>query len=118
MRYILFSLISISLTSCVGPLGNKNIRVNILNVSNSSISDVKITTSENLDSLFFSTIANNDKEIGTLNMQENKTDGHYQLSYKQGKKYHHVNRGYYTNGSALEYSINFIIKSDTVLVKF
>jgi hypothetical protein len=118
MKYLLFFLITILLISCVGPFGNKSIKVRVLNSSNSTISNVKITTSENLDSLFFPDIDMYGRRFGSLNMMKNKTDGEYRLSYKQGGKYHFAKGGYYTNGRSLEYSMSIEVKSDTGLIKF
>jgi hypothetical protein len=118
MKCLLFFLITILLISCVGPFGNKSIKVRVLNSSNSVISNVKITTSENLDSLFFPDMDIYERRSGNLNMKKNKTDGEYRVSYKQNGKYHFVKEGYYTNGRSLNYSMNIVVKSDTVLIKF
>jgi len=118
MKYLLFFLITILLISCVGPFGNKSIKIRILNSSNSVISNVKITTSENLDSLYFLDMAIYERRSGNLNMAKNKIDGEYRLSYKQNGKYHFAKDGYYTNGRSLNYSMNIVVKSDTILIKF
>ncbi|MBB2147009.1 hypothetical protein GM921_16010 [Pedobacter sp. LMG 31464] len=118
MKYLLFFFIAILLISCVSPLGNKSIKVQILNASNTPISNVKITTSENLDSLFFPSIDIYEGKFGNLNMAKNKIDGEYRLSYKQDGKYHLIKTGYYTNGRSLAYSMYIEVKKDTAIVKF
>ncbi|TKC05456.1 hypothetical protein FA048_17150 [Pedobacter polaris] len=118
MKYILLSLLTISLLSCVGPFGNKSIKVKIINESQVAISNVKLTTSENLDSLFFAYIESDAKESGNLNLEKNKTDGEYNLSFKQNGKYHIVKSGYYTNGRSLDYSMNIVVKNDTAFVSY
>ncbi|MFI5450792.1 hypothetical protein ACHMWN_01420 [Pedobacter sp. UC225_61] len=51
-------------------------------------------------------------------MTKNKIDGEYRLTYKKNGKYHFAKGGYYTNGRSLNYSMNIVIKSDTVFIKF
>lgn len=118
MKLFLFLSLTILLIGCVDPFRNKSIKVRILNSSNSVISNVKITTSENLNSLYFPDIAIYERKSKNLNMTKNKIDGEYRLTYKKNGKYHFAKGGYYTNGRSLNYSMNIVIKSDTVFIKF
>lgn len=118
MKKILFLFLLISNTSC-NLLQEKGIAFKITNKSDFGITNVKISTSENLDNVTFDSIAKNESQKGFLSMRNNKTDGHYRLSFidKHGR-IHATAAGYYSNGSNSDAYIRFEIQNDSTLVKF
>ena len=114
----LLILILILFNSC-NLIQEKGIDFKIINNSDSQISNVKISTSENLDSITFEEIVPKDYREDFLSMKQNKVDGHYTLSYtRQDDTTVNENHGYYTNGGSLESWICFEIQNDTTLVKY
>ncbi len=83
------------------------------------MTNLKIATSEDLDSIVFDKIASKDYREGFLSMKQNTSDGHYTLTYSRSDgKVVKENHGYYTNGGATESWIRFEITNDSTLVKF
>lgn len=118
MKKLPFLLILILFNSC-NLIQEKGIDFKIINNSDSQISNVKISTSENLDSITFEEIVPKDYREDFLSMKQNKVDGHYTLSYtRQDDTTVNENHGYYTNGGSLESWICFEIQNDTTLVKY
>lgn len=106
------------LNSCL--LFNENgIRVEVKNRSNEPITDVIFTTSEQVDTINFKQIKANRSVNDFLSMRNNTHDGTYLLSFTRanGKRERCAN-GYYTNGGALNYSVVFLVKNDTVIVNY
>lgn len=117
MKKLILVLSLISLNSCY--LFQENgIDFKIINNSDLPISDVKFSTTENLDSATFRTIEADQSEKGFLSMKNNRSDGSYTLSFKR-KDGSQVESGggYYTNGGSLDSWIRFEIKNDTILMK-
>lgn len=91
----------------------------IENTSDTTITNVNISTSENLDSITFKSIAPKDYREDFLSMKHNRLDGSYTLSYTKGNgTVVNENYGYYTNGGSLESWVRFEIRKDTTVVKF
>ncbi len=112
LTYLLIMILAIN--SCY-LLKENGIEVEIENNSDAPISDVKFTTSENLNSIEFETIDTNEKVSDFLKMGDNKTDGSYVLAFtrENGKK-EISTAGYYTNGGTLNSQVVFKIEKDTV----
>ena len=94
------------------------IELEIENNSDQAISDIKFTTSENLNSIDFETINPDVNVSDFLSMKNNKSDGSYILKFtrKNGKR-ETSGAGYYTNGGSLDSRIIFQIENDTVIAK-
>lgn len=118
MKKVLFLFLLISNTSC-NLLQEKGIAIKITNNSDFSITNVKISTSENLDSITFDSIAKNESQEDFLSMKYNKTDGYYKIYFidKDGRA-HGTAAGYYSNGSNSDTYIRFEIQNDSTIVKF
>ncbi|MFS4468042.1 hypothetical protein [Maribacter sp. 2210JD10-5] len=118
MKKVKFIIILVSLCSC-SIFQEKGITFKITNSADFPITGVKISTSENLESVSFDSIQKNESQEGFLSMKNNKMDGSYTLSYthRDGstKK---ISSGYYTNGTVLDSYIRFEITNDSALVKF
>lgn len=95
------------------------IKIKIKNRSNQPITNVEFTTTEQIDRIKFDRIEANNSVNDFLSMKRNEKDGGYILSFTRvnGKKEKYIS-GYYTNGGSLNYSIIFVIKSDTVIVDY
>ncbi|PZP48295.1 MAG: hypothetical protein DI598_10145 [Pseudopedobacter saltans] len=119
MRKIIIAFILITLLSCNLIGGKKGINFKIVNKTDSSISNVKITTSEHFEKKEFGEIKPNESVSGFLSLKDNKTDGSYVLEFtrENGKK-ESQGYGYYTNGAPLDNSIYFEIRNDSIITKF
>ncbi|PIB30637.1 hypothetical protein BFP77_04010 [Maribacter sp. 4U21] len=118
MKKLLLLCLFLSLSSCF-LLQDKGIVFKVENTSDYPVTNIKIFTSEHLDSINFDEIAPKDYREDFLSMKNNKSDGHYTLSFirKDGTTVNE-NHGYYTNGGSIESWIHFAIQNDTTLVRF
>ena len=106
------------LTSC-SLFQEKGIDFKIVNTTSPTIKNVKISTSENLDTIKFNSIPPNYSKEGFLSMKHNKIDGSYTLSFeRQNGNSKEIGYGYYSNGSPLQEWMRFEITNDSTLVKF
>ena len=117
MKKLLVIMITLTLNSCM--FEENGIEMNIKNSSNRPITNVKFTTSENLDVVMVNKIEPNESVTKFLSMQDNKFDGAYSLSFTRanGKK-EMTDGGYYTNGVPLDQWVKFEVKPDTIFAKF
>lgn len=112
---VLLSFFLITYTGC----DKKGIEYQILNNSNTAITNVSISTSEEVDKYEIQKIEPKSEASGFLSMDKNQYDGSYVLKFKRyGKNSEVLKRGYYTNGHPLDRKVIFDIKSDTVLTEF
>jgi hypothetical protein len=118
MKKILVLSCSIFALQLVACINRKGIDVQVSNESGSIISAVCFTTSERVDSLQLGELKNRQSVTGWLSMQANKTDGSYVLRFKLNGKKRSLSGGYYTNGGPLHSSVNYVVKSDTILTQF
>lgn len=118
MKKTIFLFFLFIITSC-NLFRHKGIDFKIANNTFAPITEVKISTTENLDSTTFDNIGENKSREGFLSMKHNKIDGAYIIEYtrEDGNKIEST-VGYYTNGTPLNNWIRFEIKSDTTLVNF
>ena len=115
MKKLTLLLITVlTLNSCY--LFRENgIEVEIENNSDTSISDVKFSTSEDLNSVDFATIDPDEKVSDFLKMTDNKSDGSYVLKFTRANGKEEISgAGYYTNGGSLDSRVIFKIEKDTV----
>ncbi len=118
MKKLLLLSLLITLSSCF-LLQDKGIVFKIENTSDYPVTDTKISTSEHLDSITFDEIAPKDYREDFLSMKNNKSDGHYTLSFtREDGTTVNENHGYYTNGGSLESWIHFEIQNDTTVVRY
>lgn len=118
MKLNLIVLLSFFLITC-SSFNKKGIKYQILNNSNTAITNVSISTSEEVDKYEIQKIEPKSETSGFLSMEKNEFDGSYVLKFKRyGKDSEVLKRGYYTNGHPLERKVIFEIKSDTVLTEF
>ncbi|WP_396637546.1 hypothetical protein [Maribacter sp. R77961] len=118
MKKVILFVYLLTLSSCF-LFKDKGVLLKIENVSDHPVTHIKISTSENLDSITFDEIAPKDYREDFLNMKNNKLDGHYTLSYiRQDGSTVTENHGYYTNGGALDSWIRFEIQNDTTFVNY
>jgi len=119
MKKILLGILILFLNSCHFIGKGNGINFTIENKSDFPIENVKFTTSEHLTVMEFDKIEQNKNISDFLSMKNNKSDGEYILEFTRmnGKK---VSKGYgyYTNGGALDSSVKFEIKNDTITKKF
>jgi hypothetical protein len=111
--FLIFNVVLI-LNSCF--LFKENgIDVLINNNSEKSISNVIVTTSENLNSVDIIHIGPGENAKDFLSMKNNQSDGSYILEFtRQNGKKETIGAGYYTNGGSLNSLITFEIDKDTV----
>jgi len=117
MKYLLTVLaVALTLNACKPDQG-KGIAVSVDNNSQQTIYNLIITTSEHLSSLNYPLIKNGQEIDAFLDMEKNRLDGHYEISFnrKNGKK-ELIKRGYYTNGGPLETQLDIDIQSDTTII--
>lgn len=94
------------------------IEVEIKNNSNTPITDIKFTTTENLNSITYKRIEKDESMEDFLEMKENRSDGSYMLEFKRiNGKLETRGAGYYTNGGALDSRILCEIRNDTVYAR-
>jgi len=100
-------------------LRSSGIRVRIENNSSLAITNVRVTTSEQLQSLEFDRIESNKNVTKFLKMKDNQNDGNYILEFDRPKGNRIIyETGYYTNGGALDDEVLFKVENDTVMAKF
>jgi len=118
MKKLIAIILLFTLNSCY--LFKENgIDVEIINKSDSAITNVKFTTSERLEFIEIEKIEPNESISEFLSMKYNKRDGGYSLEFNRadGKK-EKSGGGYYTNGGSLDRWVKFEIQSDTIFVEF
>lgn len=119
MKNIVYIILILIFYSCQILENENGLEFSIENKSDFTIKNIKFTTSEKLPVLNFKEIKPDGKVSNFLNMQNNKHDGSYVLTFTQenGKT---VSKGfgYYTNGGSLDKRAKFVIKNDTVISKF
>ncbi len=113
--FLIFNVVLI-LNSCY--LFKENgIGVVIKNNSKKLISNVKVTTSENLNSVDIIQIGPGENISDFLSMKNNQSDGSYVLEFtRQNGTKETIGAGYYTNGGSLNSRITFEIDKDTAFV--
>ncbi len=118
IKNLVLFLTPFMLCSCFFGKGN-GIEMKIKNDCETTITEVRFTTTEKLETIYIAELEPNEAVSQFLPMAGNKMDGAYLLSYTRanGKK-ETIERGYYTNGAALDRWIKFTIAQDTVLVDF
>ena len=115
--FVLIVLLSI-FTAC-NRRSSTGISVKVKNNSNAEIRGLRITTSEQLAAINTRSLKENEDLEGFLNMNDNRTDGSYVISFtRKNGKTERFSRGYYTNGGSLETNMQVEIKADTTLVSF
>jgi len=99
--------------------GNKSIQVEIENKSGAKISKIQIGTSENLEKVEIAELAAGAKASKQLSLKDNKADGSYsvELSRENGRA-DKVKTGYYSNGKALENTMNVAVYKDSIIVSY
>ncbi|AZQ57867.1 hypothetical protein EJ994_03250 [Maribacter sp. MJ134] len=118
MKKLLLLSLLITLSSCF-LFQDKGIVFKIENTSDYPVTNIKISTSEHLDSITFDEIAPKDYREDFLSMKNNKSDGHYTLSFtREDGTTVNENHGYYTHGGSLENWIHFEIQNDTTVVRY
>ena len=92
-----------------------NIRVRVINNSNSKVANIKVYTSNNKNEILFNNLKNDGELNFILNLKQEKSDGDYFLEYVNNKNqkviYHN---GYFSNGIPLDKEIIFTIENDTI----
>lgn len=112
--FVLFTF-QIVLFSC---FPKKNPKVSIENLSNYTIDSIKVFTSSNLPTVFYSLKTKNKVEGNILFDRTKKGDGCYKIRiYKKDSLVYGKCFGYYTNGSSLNYSFDIKIEPDTLVIK-
>jgi hypothetical protein len=118
MKKLLFLTLTLTLSSCF-QFQEKDTVFKVENTSDTAVTNLTITTSENLDSITFKSIASNDYIEDFLSMKNNRLDGSYTLSYmREDGSLVNENYRYYTNGGSSEPWIRFEIRNDTTVVNF
>ena len=97
----------------------KGIMFRIQNESDTPISTIIFTTSEELNSAEFDVIEKTKSITGFLSIRDNKTDGNYVLQFTRADgKMTVQDYAYYSNGMPFDPWATFQIKNDTVVAKF
>lgn len=114
----LFCFLFLIISACDFP--KNGINVEIRNLSDKTVEDIKVYTSDNRATLKFEEIKPGESVEKLLNMNNTaNSDGSYVLELRrQNGTLAKSGGGYYTNGGALDRKIIFLIKNDTVLVDF
>lgn len=91
--------------------------VELQNDSAESLRNIKITTTEELNSISFTELPKGDVKNTELQVEKNRADGQYVLEFdKSGAHYKYLS-GYYSNGFFFEKKIKWIVKNDTIIFK-
>lgn len=117
MRKVTLLLLLVAISSC-NLTKEKGITFRILNTSDFPITEVEISTSENLGKISIDRIEKSEDKEGFLSMKDNKMDGSYILKYTINGVTKETSDGYYTNGGGLESYIGYEIQNNTALVRF
>ncbi|MGB0897491.1 MAG: hypothetical protein ACPGU9_01745 [Flavobacteriaceae bacterium] len=119
MQIKVLIILSLSLVTSCNFFKDNGIDVEITNNSDFAIENIKFYTSEKVEFLEFDHLKPSHSAKRFLSMTKNQRDGSYVLEYNRvGKQTKFYNRGYYTNGTALDNLVQFDIKNDTTHVKF
>ncbi len=111
----LFGLVAF-LISC--SFQGNGIKYTIANETSQQIRNIKFYTSEELEVSTISFIDSHEKSSGFLSMDQNESDGMYILEFEKEEKLIRFPSGYYTNGSALNRTVEFNILPDTIIVNY
>lgn len=118
MKKVVPLLLLLSITSCFYDFNN-GIKVGVTNNSGETIRNIAFTTSEEVAGVAIDSILPNTTANTYLSMRKNKTDGAYMLHFtRNDKSKETVIAGYYSNGNALNYRVDYIVERDTVVVDF
>ena len=118
MRKLTVVILLFTFSSCY-LLKENGIDVEIVNNSNSTITNIKFTTSERLEFVEIEKIKPNETISEFLSMKYNKSDGGYFIEFTRADgKAEKSGGGYYTNGGSLDRWVKFEIQNDTTYVKF
>jgi len=113
MRNIIYLLFVAFTVSCSN--SSKEIKLTVSNVSDSRITDIKITNGVNktsIDTLDIDT----EKTVKLVFEGVPKVDGGYKFYYRINSKKFYRNFGYYSNGIPLNSEYYLEVKKDTVLI--
>ena len=118
MRKLTVIILIFTFSSCY-LLKENGIDVEIVNNSNSTVTNIKFTTSERLEFVEIEKIKPNEAISEFLSMKYNKSDGGYSIEFTRadGKK-ERSGGGYYTNGGSLDRWVKCEIQKDTTLIEF
>jgi hypothetical protein len=118
MRKEISILLILILNSCFIESEN-GISVEIKNNSDTPVTNVEFTTSENLEVIRFDKIEPNQTVIEFLSMNKNQSDGAYSLTFTRtnGQKEFSTG-GYYSNGGSLDRWVKYEVEADTTSVEF
>lgn len=111
------ALLSAALFLSACQANTKSVDVVLENNSSTAINNIKVSTTEQLESIELDTLATQGKMEKSLNMENNKIDGSYVIEFQRenGEKETH-SEGYYSNGNPLEKKLVFkITDSDVIL---
>lgn len=118
MKKLVIFLVILTMNSCDNSKEN-GIEMEIKNESSKPITNIKFTTTENLDVLKIDRIEPGKSVTDFLSMMKNKADGAYTLNFIRADGTKEIsNAGYYTNGKSLNYWVGIVVKKDTTLIKF
>lgn len=118
IKILLILFLTLSLNSC-DSLEDNGIDVTIINNSSESLTDLKFTTTELLDSVPIGKVQAGERVTGFLSMQRNKADGAYPLTFTRADgEIENSISGYYTNGGSLDKRVEYKVENDTILVEF
>lgn len=97
---------------------NNGVDFKVSNKSNDIISNIKLKTSEKLDSVLIEKLEKNKTENKFLSLKNNKYDGHYIIEFERNNLKKNYSFGYYTNGSNIENAIIIEITKDSINIPF
>ena len=118
MKKLLGIILILILNSCFF-YKKDGIEMKIKNDSSEPITNVEFTTTEKLDVIKIDRIEPNESVTEFLSMRKNKSDGAYSLTFTRVSGKNEISGGgYYTNGGSLDHWVDFIVESDTIIVKF
>lgn len=121
MKHLFSSILFIILLNSCDSLstGSKTIDVEVENKSGGKISNIKISTSEDLEKTDIAELANDTKVSKKLSLKDNKADGSYSIEFtRENGKTDKKQGGYYSNGKALEKTMSISIQKDSVIFNF
>ncbi|RKD85997.1 hypothetical protein [Mangrovibacterium diazotrophicum] len=119
MKKLHLLLLILAMTACLPHRQEKGIDFRIKNKLITTITDVRLSTSERLEVAEFDSIRAGEQLSGFLSMKANAGDGQYVLEFTRADgKMERLGAGYYTNGGPLDRLVTFKIKPDTTLVSF
>ncbi len=118
MKKAISILLILILNSCFIESEN-GIKVEIKNNSDTPITNVEFTTSENLEVIRFDKIESKETVNEFLSMKKNQSDGAYSLTFTRTSEKKEVSsNGYYTNGGSLDKWVKYTVGVDSISVVF